>query len=80
MGKIQQFIDQGRLVIPPAVEHTIKGVTKVIPYQITMRDLKLAGVISQIKDGVKILANVRTLLALPYTYSIMAIQNLLLLC
>ncbi len=58
LGKIQQFIDQGRLIIPEPTTVTINGIIKTIPYQLTMRDLYLAGLVSSIKDGIKILANV----------------------
>lgn len=54
IGKIQQFIDQGRLVVPEPVDG--------LQQQISIRDLKQCGLISQVKDGVKLLANDKELL------------------
>ena len=60
LGKIQQFIDQKRLL--PAVFH---GENQQTNYLVTMRDLLHAGLISSIKDGVKILADDKDMLKTP---------------
>lgn len=56
VGKLQQFIEQGRLVVPGSPEQ---------PAQITMRDLRLAGLVSSVKEGIKLLANDKDTLKTP---------------
>jgi len=56
VGKIQQFIDQQRLQVGDSTED---------PVQITMRDLREAGLVSRVKDGVKLLANDKETLTTP---------------
>ena len=47
LGKVQEFITMGKLVPQPN-------------QMLTMRDLLESGVITQVREGIKLLANVRT--------------------
>ena len=48
LGRIQEYIDMGRLPVPPAGQ------------MLTMRDLLASGVVNRVKQGIKLLAKVLT--------------------